>query len=123
VDVLLFDGHGVAHPRGAGIASIMGLLLARRSVGCAKSKLVGQFRDPPVTRGDASELIVNKTVVGKVLRTRTGVKPVFVSVGYGISLDKAVAVALACCRGFRIPEPLRLAHTLANKHRTGDSAG
>ena len=118
VDVLLFDGQGLAHPRGTGIASMMGLLLKMPSVGCAKSKLVGEYGEPDAPKGALSDLVYKGKLVGKVLRTRENVKPVFVSVGHKVDLDKAVEIVLTCTTRYRIPEPIRAAHILANELRT-----
>jgi deoxyribonuclease V len=117
VDLFLFDGQGVAHPRGAGIASMMGLLLNTPSIGCAKSRLVGEYKKPGLRKGSSSDLIYNNKTVGKILRTRNKVKPVFVSVGYMIGLKRANNVVLTCCPKYRVPEPIRRAHYLSNKLR------
>ncbi len=112
-DVLLCDGQVLAHPRRCGLASHLGLLVGLPAVGCAKSRLVGSFRMPAPNRGAWSPLIDQDETVGGVLRTRTGVKPVFVSIGQGLDLERALALILDSCRGFRLPEPLRLADQLA----------
>jgi deoxyribonuclease V len=117
VDLFLFDGQGVAHPRGAGIASMMGLLLNTPSIGCAKSRLVGEYKKPGLRKGSSSDLIYNNKTVGKILRTRINVKPVFVSVGYMIGLKRSVDIILKCCPKYRVPEPIRRAHYLSNKLR------
>lgn len=114
-DVLLFDGQGIAHPRRFGEASHLGLLLDRPSIGCAKSKLWGEFREPEAERGSFSLLVDRGGVVGAALRTRTNVRPVFVSPGHMSDLSSAIKIALNCARGYRVPEPLRLAHILSLK--------
>ncbi|MDI6710883.1 MAG: deoxyribonuclease V [Thermoanaerobacterales bacterium] len=116
-DVVLFDGHGLAHPRRLGIASHFGILLDRPTVGVAKSRLVGEFEDPGPEPGDTAPLIDRGEPVGCVLRTKRGVRPVFVSVGHRIGLEQAVDLALSCCRGYRLPEPTRLAHLRSNACR------
>jgi deoxyribonuclease V len=119
-DVLLFDGHGRAHPRRFGIACHMGLLLDLPSVGCAKSRLCGEHKEPSAARGSHVPLIDRGTKIGRVLRTRHGLKPVYVSVGHRITIDAAIRVVLACCTKYRLPEPARLAHqlvTLAKEER------
>ena len=120
-DVVLLDGQGIAHPRRMGIASHVGLFLERPTVGCAKSRLVGVFEPVGTERGARSELMVGDERVGYVLRTREGVKPIFVSPGHRICSEKAAAVALASCGRYRLPEPIRRAHILVNRMRRGMS--
>ncbi len=116
-DVLLCDGQGVAHPRGLGLASHLGLFLDIPTIGCAKSVLVGKYEEPSAARGSVSYLWYEGKKVGAALRTRAGVKPVFVSCGHKISLDSAVEVVLKCSPRYRIPEPLRRAHLEVNNLR------
>ncbi len=118
VDILLFDGQGLAHPRGTGIASMMGLLLDMPSIGCAKSRLIGEYDGPDAHAGAISDLLYKEKSVGRVVRTRENVRPVFVSVGYKIDLNRAVEIVLNCTTRYRIPEPIRAAHFQANKLRT-----
>lgn len=108
-DLLFFDGHGYAHPRRFGIACHMGLLLDRPSIGCAKSLLIGEHKEPARSMGSRAQLRHAGETIGAVLRTRTGVKPVYISTGHRISLERAVEFTLAACDGFRIPCPTRLA--------------
>ena len=118
-DLILFDGQGIAHPRGLGIASHMGLLLDKPSIGCAKSLLFGHFEEPGDQQGDFSYLYdKQKNIIGAVVRTRTGVQPVFVSIGHRIDLEAAIKFVLASCQGYRIPEPIRNAHNFVNRLRT-----
>lgn len=119
VDLFIFDGQGIAHPRGAGIASMMGLLLDKPSIGCAKTRLVGEFKEPRNKKGSFSDLIYNNMIIGKALRSRHNVEPVFISVGYKIDLKNAVDIILKCCPKYRIPEPIREAHRLSNELRSG----
>jgi len=112
-DLLIADGQGIAHPRGLGLAAHLGVLLELPAVGCAKSRLCGEYDPPGPEAGSRSELRFRGEVVGAVLRTRSRVKPVFVSIGHRIDLEHAVAFTLACCRGFRLPEPTRAAHRAA----------
>ena len=112
-DLLLVDGQGIAHPRRFGIASFLGVLCGRPSIGCAKSRLVGDARDPGPRRGCSSRLVFGSELVGSVLRTRDGVRPVYVSPGHLIDVEGAVELVLSMTRVFRIPEPLRRAHTLS----------
>jgi deoxyribonuclease V len=113
-DFILFDGQGIAHPRGVGLAAHLGLILDRPAIGCAKSRLVGAHAPVGNMRGDWTGLIQKDRQIGAVLRTRDRVKPVFVSQGHRIGLERAVALVLTCCRGYRIPEPTRRAHLAVN---------
>ncbi len=116
-DLLLFDGQGSAHPRATGIASVIGFLLDIPSIGCAKTRLVGEYIEPGLQKGNHSDLNYQGQTVGRVLRTRRNVKPVFVSPGHKIDLNTATDIVLKCCRKFRLPEPIREAHKLANEIR------
>lgn len=113
-DVLMFDGQGYAHPRRMGIASHLGVLLDRPALGCAKSRLFGSAPEPPEERGGMTLLRHGDEVIGAVLRTRSRVKPVYVSVGHRLSLDTAIALVLDTGAGYRLPEPTRRAHQLAS---------
>jgi deoxyribonuclease V len=118
-DVILFDGQGYAHPRRMGIATHIGILLDHPTVGCAKSRLTGSYQEPGHERGCYSLLYDTGgdgsiAVIGAVVRTRTNVKPVYVSIGAKTRLDRAIDIVLACGRGLKLPEPLRLAHRLAS---------
>jgi deoxyribonuclease V len=117
-DLILFDAQGIAHPRGLGLASHLGLILDVPSVGCAKSRLVGEHEPVPEEVGGYSWLEHLGRRVGAVVRTKAKVQPIFVSPGHRISLADAVKWALACCRGYRLPEPTRQAHKLAGQART-----
>jgi len=123
VDVLILDAQGLAHPRRMGLASHLGIFLDVPTVGCAKSRLVGTFEEPGVEKGSASDLVHRGEVVGKVLRTREGVSPVFVSVGSGIDLGSSVELVLACCTKYRLPETTRQAHIASNRLRRGEETG
>jgi deoxyribonuclease V len=116
-DCLMCDGQGIAHPRRFGIASHLGLWLDLPSIGCAKSLLVGEYKEPGLKRGSVAPLFHREEQVGAILRTKDGVAPVFVSQGHKISLEKAVEVVLACCTKYRLPEPTRQAHLLVNEIR------
>lgn len=116
-DCLICDGHGYAHPRRFGFACHFGLLADLPTIGFAKSVLVGTFKAPGAKRGDTSDLVDAGEVIGAAVRTREGAEPVFVSVGHRITLARAVATVLACASGYRIPEPIRMAHTLVNRLR------
>jgi deoxyribonuclease V len=119
---VLFDGHGIAHPRGFGIASHMGLLLGVPTVGVAKSVLVGEFKMPGERRGCKTRLIHDGRTVGYAVRTRDAVKPVFVSPGHMADLKSSAALVLSCCTGYRLPEPSREAHRLSNLARARGSS-
>lgn len=122
VDLILYDGHGIAHPRRCGVASHVGLLLDRPSIGVAKSRLVGHHRVPADRRGAWTPLVDAGETIGAVLRTRAGVKPVYVSIGHRVSLATAVRWTLACCTRYRLPETTRQAHRLASGPAEEDPA-
>jgi deoxyribonuclease V len=109
-DAVLYDGQGLAHPRRVGIASHLGLWIGLPTIGCAKSRLLGTYDEPPRERGGQSPLWHNGGQVGVVLRTRDGVKPVFVSPGHLCDHASAVRLTLATATKYRLPEPTRLAH-------------
>ena len=115
-DLIFIDGHGLSHPRAAGIACHIGVLLDRPVIGCAKSILYGRFTEPGKRFGAVSYLYDKRdAVIGAAVRTRANVRPVFVSVGHRISLAHAIRLTLRCVGGFRIPEPTRRAHILAER--------
>jgi deoxyribonuclease V len=114
-DVIIVDGQGVAHPRRLGIASHLGLVLGVPTIGCAKSRLCGEFEEPPPERGAWSPLIHREETVGAALRTRDGCNVVYVSTGHRISLKSAISVVLACAPRYRLPEPQRLADHLTRQ--------
>ncbi len=118
-DVVLYDGHGVAHPRRLGIAAHLGLWLDRPTVGCAKSRLYGEFVEPGRKRGDRSGLFDRGEKIGEVVRTKDRVKPLFVSPGHRCDLESAVALVLATTGKYRLPTPTRLAHEFVNEVRRG----
>ncbi len=113
-DLFIADAQGIAHPRRLGLASHLGLVLDVPTIGCAKSILCGQHGDLGDDPGDCVSLVDGAEVVGSALRTKRRVKPVYVSIGHRIDLDEACRWVLACCRGYRLPEPTRLAHQLAS---------
>jgi len=112
-DLILVDGQGVAHPRRFGLASHLGLFLDMPTIGCAKSLLCGSYEMPGVEPGSYAEIIDGDETIGAALRTRPGVKPVYVSIGHKVDLQTAIHWVLRCCRGYRLPEPTRLAHLAA----------
>lgn len=119
-DLILFDGHGIAHPRRFGIASHMGILLDRPTIGCAKSVLCGTYREPGTRRGNRSPLVDKGETVGAVLRSRDRVRPIFVSVGHRVSLKTAVRIVLQCHDGVRVPKPTREADRFVTSLKRGD---
>ena len=114
-DLVIVDGQGIAHPRRLGIAAHLGLLLDRPTIGCAKSLLVGRHEPLGEEVGATAEIVDRGEVIGIAVRTRVGVKPVYVSVGHRISLAAATRWVLACCRRYRLPEPQRQAHLAAGR--------
>jgi deoxyribonuclease V len=115
--VIMLDGQGVAHPRRFGLACHLGLWLGRPTLGCAKSWLVGEYADPGPAAGDTSPLSIDSDVVGAVVRSAAGAKPVYVSPGHRVDVPGAVAVVRATLSGYRHPTPTRAAHLLANDAR------
>lgn len=109
-DVVIVDGQGIAHPRGLGLASHLGLILDLPTVGCAKKRLTGQYQEVADKAGSYEFLRVNGNAVGAALRTKKGVKPVFVSPGHRIDLTSSIELVLKTTRGYRLPEPTRQAH-------------
>ncbi|MFC1636721.1 deoxyribonuclease V [Planctomycetota bacterium] len=116
-DVFIIDGQGIAHPRRLGLAAHLGLFVDQPTIGCAKSRLTGWFEEPSLEKGEYSLLKDEKDkqrkhseIIGAVVRTRTNVKPVFVSVGHKCLLEDAIKITLACAVKYRLPEPTRLAH-------------
>lgn len=112
-DLILVDGQGVAHPRRMGLASHLGLFLDIPTIGCAKSRLCGSHQEPGTEPGSYAELVDNGEVIGVALRTKSGASPVYVSIGHKVDLKAAIHWVLACCRGYRVPEPIRFAHLAA----------
>jgi len=114
VQLLFCDGQGIAHPRRFGIACHLGLVVDRPAIGVAKSRLVGAAQAPGPDKGDRTPLLDGEEVIGCVLRTRSRVRPVYVSSGHRVSLDTAVALTLAATPRYRLPEPIRAADRLAS---------
>jgi deoxyribonuclease V len=112
-DIIMVDGQGIAHPRRMGLASHLGLLLGVPTIGCAKSRLCGHHVAPGNEAGSYTDLVDRNEVIGAVLRTKTSVEPIYVSIGHKIDLVGAIEWVLKCCRGYRLPEPTRLAHQAA----------
>ena len=121
-DVFMIDGQGIAHPRRLGLAAHLGLFLDQPTIGCAKSRLTGTYEEPPLEKGaynllkdDKRKQKTQSEIIGAVVRTRTNVKPVFVSVGHKCLLEDAIRVVLECAVKYRLPEPTRLAHQAVSK--------
>lgn len=116
-DLIIFAGHGIAHPRFCGMAAHLGLWLDTPSIGCARRRLAGQYDDPSPHKGSSSPLYVENREVGRVFRSRHNVKPIYISPGHRCNLADAVRYATDCLQGYRVPEPLRAAHRFANRAR------
>lgn len=117
-DMIIYDGVGVQHPRRFGIASHVGVLTDIPTIGVAKSLLTGKYEEPGEERGSSSPITSRGEIIGMALRTRTGVKPVFVSIGHRVSLETAVDYVLKCTPKYRLPETTRIADKLASYRRT-----
>jgi deoxyribonuclease V len=122
-DIVLFDGQGIAHQRRLGIASHIGVLLNVPTIGCAKSRLVGTYKEPGLKKTSWSFLKHGGKIVGVVLRTKDNVKPIFVSPGHRIDIQRSIEIVLACSQKYRIPEPLRRADFISKKIKRELSAG
>ena len=106
-DLILIDGHGLGHPRRFGIACHIGILFDKPTIGCAKSRLVGEHQEPGKKAGSTTPLMLEGERIGVVLRTRDNVRPIYVTTGHRVSLDSAVGLVKQCVDGFRIPKPTR----------------
>lgn len=118
-DLVLFDGQGIAHPRGLGIAAHIGLLRDCPTIGVAKSRLVGEADEAVLAldKGSRVPLALDGQTVGAVVRSRSRVRPLYVSPGHRVTVDEAVTWTLACCTRYRLPEPTRLADKQAGWHK------
>ena len=115
-DLILVDGQGIAHPRKFGLASHLGLLWDKPTIGCAKSRLCGEHGLVSAEQGSYSEMLYNNEVIGAALRTRHGVAPMYISVGHKVDLPTAITWVLRCCKSVRMPEPTKLAHQETGGH-------
>ncbi|MEN7547329.1 deoxyribonuclease V [Rapidithrix thailandica] len=122
-DVMVLDGHGMAHPRRMGIASHFGIVFQIPTIGCAKKVLTGSFDMPENQKGDTSPLMDKEEQIGTVLRTKPNVKPVFISPGHLMDFKSAIDIIKPCIKGYRIPEPTRQAHLLVNEARIKNTKG
>jgi len=117
-DIIICDGQGIAHPRGFGLASHLGLLTDLPSIGCAKSRLVGEtYEQLGPQKGNFVNLYYQGKKVGVVLRTKDNVKPLYISIGHNIDLTTSIETVLSCCTKYRLPETTRAAHNLVNRIR------
>ena len=113
-DILLCDGQGLAHPRRFGLACHLGVLTGIPSIGVAKTRLIGKHEELPDEKGSWVPLLDKGEMIGAVLRTRKGVKPIYISIGHKISLNTAIEIVLACTTRYKLPETTRAAHHLAS---------
>lgn len=118
-DVIMIDGHGIAHPRGMGIAAHFGALTKMATMGCAKKILFGKWEEPGDQKGDYAEIQNQGQKIGFALRTKFKTKPVFISPGNQMSLEDSLRLAMRCAGNYRLPEPTRRAHEFVNLFRTG----
>ncbi|MDF1524812.1 MAG: endonuclease V [bacterium] len=116
-DLIIVDGHGTAHPRGFGLACHLGLITGVPTIGCAKSLLVGTCEKPGPERGDMTPMTYDGGIVGYALRSRKGSKPLYISPGHMLDPEEAVKGVQMCLKGYRLPEPIRLAHKLTQQTR------
>jgi len=115
-DLILVDGQGIAHPRRLGLASHLGLLWDKPTIGCAKSRLCGEHNTVPPEPGSYAKITDNNEVIGAALRTKANTTPLYISIGHKVDLETAIYWVLRCCKGQRLPEPTRLAHLAASGH-------
>lgn len=118
-DVLILDGHGIAHPRRMGIATHFGIVIDHPTIGCAKNILVGTHGELGIQKGDRADLVDGSEKVGIALRSRTNVNPIYVSPGYKCSFDDAYKIVMQSLTKYKLPKTTRLAHQWANKFRKG----
>ncbi|MEO6684475.1 MAG: deoxyribonuclease V [Dyadobacter sp.] len=118
-DVLMIDGHGIAHPRRMGIAAHFGALTGMATLGCAKNILFGKWLEPGIQKGDFSTIMNKEEMIGYALRSKLKTNPVFISPGNRMSLKDSLDIAIRCSGNYRLPEPTRRAHEFVNLFRTG----
>lgn len=118
-DLLVVDGHGIAHPRRMGIAAHFGTLTGQASMGCAKKILFGKHKEPAPERGAYSPISDKEEMIGYAYRSKTGTLPVYISPGHKVGIQDCLRIIGNCTGKYRIPEPTRLAHELVNQFRTG----
>jgi len=115
-DLLLIDGHGIAHPRRMGIASYIGIKLDIPTIGVAKRRLIGMYKEPK-NEGEVTKLIDDNKVIGYVLKSKNKCNPIFISPGYKIDLETSLRIVRNCLRKHKLPEPIRLAHLFVNERK------
>jgi deoxyribonuclease V len=120
-DVLIMDGHGIAHPRRMGIATHFGIIADQPTIGCAKNILIGDYEKPDSEKGSFSYIKENGERIGIVLRSRTKVKPIFVSPGHKVSFKDSREIVMQCLTKYKLPKTTRLAHNLVNRLRRGEA--
>lgn len=118
-DLVMVDGPGVAHPHGLGIASHLGVLLDIPTIGCSRSSMVGSYVEPEVSAGSRTSLVWQGEIIGTVYRSKNRVAPLFISVGHRMDRARAHEIVVACCQGYRLPEPTRHAHAALSSARAG----
>jgi len=116
-DLFVFDAQGLAHPRRMGLATHLGVIIDKPSIGCAKSRLCGSHHEPGSERGSYTNLYDDNEIIGAVVRTQTGVSPLYVSIGHKVDLLTAIEYVLGCCTNYRLPETTRYAHRVAGGER------
>ncbi|WP_428667680.1 deoxyribonuclease V [Runella sp.] len=119
-DIIMVDGHGIAHPRRMGIASHFGTLTNTTTLGCAKKILFGKWSEPESIKGSYMLIKDKEEIVGYALRSKNNVKPVFISPGNQMCLQDSLNIAMHCIGNYRLPEPTRKAHEFVNRFRTGE---
>jgi deoxyribonuclease V len=116
-DLFIFDAQGLAHPRRMGLATHLGVIIDKPSIGCAKSRLCGSHHEPGTERGSFAHLYDDDEIIGAVVRTKTGINPLYVSIGHQVDLSTAIEYVLGCCTKYRLPETTRYAHRVAGGER------
>ncbi len=119
-DVLLMDGHGIAHPRRMGIATHFGIIENQPTIGCAKNNLTGHYEEPESEKGSYRYISDDGERIGMVLRSRTNVKPIFISPGHNVSFRQSREIVMQCLSKYKLPETTRMAHDLVNRLRRGE---
>ena len=117
-DFILFDGHGLSHQRMMGIATMSGILLDKPTIGCAKTHLAGDYKNPGDRKFDTSELLIKNMRVGYVLRAKEKVKPIFISTGYRVSPENALEITKSLITRYKLPLPTHYAHQFAGKFKS-----
>ena len=119
-DILVVDGHGIAHPRRMGIAAHFGAVANHATIGCAKNLLFGKYAEPAIYKGAASPIMDNTEQIGWAYRSKAKTNPVYIAPGHLISMQQSLDILKHCTGKYRIPEPTRLAHELVNRFRIGE---